>query len=144
MPDIKDFTKQRKELPFKIDGDIFHAVPAIPGETLLQFAKQFTASIADDADIDEQLRAFKDILELVLLPESLERMTARLQDKANPIELDQIADVVMWLFGEYGLRPTEMPSPSPSGQVNPVPGIISMGSTPATASTFAASPQTSS
>ncbi len=135
MAEIKDFTKRRKELVFKIDDDLFHAVPAIPGELLLKFGTTFTESLSEDASSSDQLRAFQDILALVLMPESLERLNSRLRDVNNPVELDQVGDVITWLFGEYGMRPTETPSPSSPGQASPEPGTTSTASAEAEDST---------
>ena len=120
---IKDFTRARKRLRFRIDEDIFEAAPALPGKTLTAFATRF-ADI-EKAAVDRQLDIFTDALSLVLLPESNARFQKRLEDLERPIELEQASDVVTWLMGEYGHRPTEPSSTSPSGPPSPASGTSS-------------------
>lgn len=144
MTEIKDFTKARKRLQFKIDDDVFEASPAVPAEVLMDFATQFVGTDPENASVDKQLEAFRSVLGLVLLEESLARFNARLRDRARPIDISQVEDVITWLFEEYGLRPTELPSPSSTGPSGPVSGMVSTVSTPDVASISAASPSTGS
>jgi hypothetical protein len=139
---MKDFSKERKQLQFKIDGDTFTAVSAVPAQTLVNFAAEF--SQMSQPTIDQQIRAFSGVLELVLMPESLALFTKRMSDPVNPIDVDQVEQIVTWLFEEYGMRPTEQPSGSPDGLPLPVSGTNSTESTPAVPSTFLPSPSTSS
>ncbi len=122
---MRDFTKERKKLEFRIDGDVFQATPAVPAEVLLDFARQFAGMTPENTDVDTQLKAFDGVLDICLQDESLALFRARMRDKANPIEIDQIEGVVMWLFEEYGLRPTEQPSNSVPGLPNPDSGTNS-------------------
>lgn len=61
-----------------------------------------------------------------------------------PIELDQLTDVVEWVMGEYGLRPTEPASDSSPGQPNPAYGTNSTVPTSGEVSISANSPSTGS
>jgi hypothetical protein len=139
MAEIRDFTKKRDDITFRIDDDIFHAARGVPAEVLMDFASQFSGmSLA--TPVDEQLKAFRGVFELVLLPESLQRFNERMRDRENPIEIDQCEDIVTWLMERYGLRPTVLPSSSPPGQESPVPGTTSTVSTPGAELISAASP----
>lgn len=142
MTEIKDFSKVRKRIQFRIDDDLFEAAPAVPADILIDYTQEFAGVDPEKIPIDQQLKVFRSVLELTLLPESLDRFTARMRDRKNPIEIDQISDVITWLFEEYGLRPTELPSDSSDGQPVPASGTSSMASTPETVSISAASPLT--
>ncbi|MFH8805240.1 hypothetical protein ACH4F6_37820 [Streptomyces sp. NPDC017936] len=143
MSEIRDFSKKRKDITFRVDDDIFHAARGVPAEVLLDFASEF-AGMETSATVDQQLGAFRSMLEVVLLPESLKRFQERMRDRANPIEIDQVEDIVTWLMEQYGLRPTELPSSSPSGLPVQVPGTTSTVSTQGAVSISAASPSIAS
>lgn len=144
MTEIKNFSKARKRLQFQIDDDVFEASPAVPAEVMIGFAEQFTTADPTKMSIREQIGIFRDMLEIVLLPESMAVMRKRMSDQKNPVDMGQLDEIITWLFEEYGMRPTEVSSGSSSGDSPPVPGITSMGSTPAEVSISAASPSTAS
>ena len=125
---VKDFTRKRKRIIFRIDNDVFEAATALPGKTLAAFATRF-ADI-DKTPIAQQLNVFADALGLVLLPESNARFQKRLDDLTNPIELEQASDVIVWLMEQYGLRPTEPSSPSSPGLPSPASGTSSTDGQP--------------
>lgn len=83
-----------------------------------------------NADTEQQIDIFKQVLELVLLPESLARFVKRFADLEEPIELEQASDVVAWLMERYGRRPTQLSSPSASGQDSPASGTNSTDAQP--------------
>ena len=120
---MKDFTRERKEIKFKIDADVFEAARAIPGEILAEFATKFSG--ISDAPPSEHLPAMLGAVEMVLVPESFKRFRTRLSDLENPIDIEQIGEVITWLLGEYGLRPTQLSSDSATGQLSPESGINS-------------------
>jgi hypothetical protein len=121
---IRDFTRARKRLLFRIDEDVFEAAPALPGAVLAQFATRFSG-IDEKTTAEQQLSIFTDALSLVLLPDSYARFQKRFEDLEQPIELDQASDVVTWLMEEYGERPTQLSSPSSDGPPSPAPGTSS-------------------
>lgn len=144
MTEIKDFSKARKTLQFRIDDDVFEASPAIPAEVMIQFAERFTTADPTKMTIAEQIRIFRDLLEIVLLPESMKIMARRMADPANPVDMDQLDQIITWLMEEYGMRPTTESGSSSNGDSPPVPGITSMASIQELASISAASPSTGS
>jgi len=144
MPEIKDFSKKRKDIVFRIDDDVFQAVPVIPAETMIQFAESMTSADPSKMSPAEMVGALRRVIEMVLLPESLTRFSKRMGDPRNPIDMEQLDEVVTWLFEEYGMRPTVESSSSSAGDSPVVPGITSMGTLPDVASISAASPSTAS
>lgn len=120
---VRDFTRKRKRLTFRIDDDVFEAATALPGKTLAAFAVRFAG--IEKIPVAQQLDVFAEALGMVLLPESNARFQKRLDDLNNPIELEQASDVVTWLMEEYGHRPTQPSSPSSTGQPSPASGTSS-------------------
>lgn len=129
---VKDFTRKHERLVFRIDDDLFEAARALPGETLVQLGKRYSA--IEDATPEQQLGIFSDVLSLILVPESHARFVKRFADPENPIELEQAADVVNWAMEHYGRRPTQPSSPSPAGPDNPASGTSSTDAAPPQAS----------
>lgn len=133
-PAARDFSKKRKRLTFTIEPDTFEAAPVLPGDVFAEFVTLYN----DRADVDtyqEQHDLLKQALALALLPDSWQRFADRLKNKNSPIDDDQMADVVLWLLEEYGLRPTQPSQPSSDGPANPASGTPSTESTPAEEST---------
>lgn len=132
-PGVKDFGRARKPIPFNVDVDQFQAAVALPAEVFVEFTTKFAN--AEESDTwAENYGHLRDALELVLLEESFTRLNARFRDKERPVELEQMADIIMWLLEQYGLRPTQPSSDSSDGQPSPEPGTSSTESSPAEAS----------
>jgi hypothetical protein len=142
MPEIKDFTKKRKTLDFKIDDDVFHAASTIPAETMIQFAESISSADPTKMSPKEMVGALRRVIEMVLQPESLEIFQRRMADPHNPIDMEQLDDVVTWLFEEYGMRPTSESPSSSAGDSPEVPGTFSMGMLPGAVSISGGSPST--
>jgi hypothetical protein len=144
MAEIKDFSKVRKTLQFRVDSDVFQAVSAIPAEVMIQFTEALTSADPSKMSPKEQVGVLRGVLELVLEAESLVKFKERMADVGNPIEIDQINDIVVWLFEEYGMRPTVESVSSVSGGSPPAPGTGSTAATPDRALTSGPSLSTSS
>lgn len=125
----RDFSRKRKRLDFTIDGDTFEAATALPGDVYAEFVTLYN-STTDVETYQQQHDLLKQALELALLPDSWARFADRLKDKTNPIDDDQMADIVLWLLEEYGLRPTQPSQPSSDGPSSPESGTSSTESTP--------------
>jgi hypothetical protein len=120
---MKDFTRARERLQFTIDDDTFEATPALPGQTLTEFARRFTD--IQNAPTESKLHIITDVLSMVLLPDSAALFSKRFSDLKSPIELDQATDVLVWILEQYGLRPTRPSSSSASGPPSPASGTSS-------------------
>jgi hypothetical protein len=142
-PAARDFSRKRKRLDFTVDDDTFDAAIGLPGDIYAEFVTTYNST--QEAETYQQVHdALKGALRLVLLDESWERFQARLRDKTNPIDDDQMSDVVIWLMEEYGMRPTQPSQPSSDGQPAPESGTSSTENTQPAESTSASSQPTAS
>lgn len=144
MPEIRDFSRKRKQLLFRVDDDQFEAASAIPAEVMIQFAERITSADPSKMTPKEQVGIFRDMLEMVLLPESMSLMRKRMADSRNPVDMSQLDEIIQWLFEEYGMRPTQDPSSSSSGDSLLGSGTTLTAGTQDVVLTSAASPSTGS
>lgn len=142
-PAARDFSRKRKRLNFTIDGEEFEAATGLPGDIYAEFVTAYS-SVAEGAAYQEVHDSLKRALSTVLLDESWARFDARLRDKSNPIDDDQMSDVVIWLMEEYGMRPTQPSQPSSDGPASPESGTSSTENTQPAESTSASSQPTAS
>jgi hypothetical protein len=124
MPPVTDFTRARKRLQFRIDDDLFEAAPVLPGDIYAEFVTRYNGT-ADAETYQQQHDLLKSAIEIALMPESYDRFSARMKDKTNPVDDDQMSDVILWLLEAYGLRPTKPSQPSSDGPPSPVSGTSS-------------------
>lgn len=134
---MKDFTRAgtREAIEFKIDDDVFRAVPSIGGELLrpmimgsmdgvdMKVIELARDGKSDQISSEDMMRVVKSMqaqtdrsmqfLDLVLEPESAQLFARRLTSVTNPITLEQAQEIYQWLLSEYGRRPTK-PSNSSS------------------------------
>ncbi len=145
MP-TKDFSKSRDDISFTLEDDIFHAYPGMAAGVLVSYVAKVSAAIGEDAQgaVVLQYESCRDVMELCLLKESYVRFQERLNDSVHPIELDQLLEIAIWLFEQYGLRPTVQSATSADGQSSPESGTSSTESTPGEVSISANSPSTDS
>lgn len=141
---LRDFSRSRQRNLFQIDDDVFEAAPALPAQALVDIAARFEDFHADAATVPDKVRAIQDLLGLMLLPEAMALFTKRMASPDAPIELDQAAEVAVWLLEVYGLRPTMPSSSSATGSPSPDTGTRSTETTSPAASTSSPSPQTAS
>lgn len=130
----KDFSRKRERILFVVDEEEFEAAVALPAEIFVQFTVRFN-EYTETEGWKESYEALDAALDLVLLTDSYERLHARFSDKTKPVDLDQMADIIMWLLEQYGLRPTQPSSDSSDGQPSPEPGTSSTENSPAEEST---------
>ena len=142
-PAGRDFSRKRKQLVFTIDGDVFEAATVLPGDVFAEFVGLYDGR-AEAETYQQQRDMLKKALSLALFPDSYELFARRLQDKQRPVDDNQMADVVMWLLEEYGMRPTEPSEPSSDGPASPESGTNSTANTQPEASTSEPSQPTAS
>lgn len=121
--EVFDFTTGRKNIKFKIDDDIFEAtreLPGLAGIEVAAYANQLDQSNGMDPDAIKEL--VTKIYRLVLLPASAELLLNRLADQTNPVGVETMTNVMQWLIGRYGLRPTVPSGSSADGSSNPETG----------------------
>jgi len=140
VADIQDFSLPPQRNQFKIDGEVFEAAAQLPAGQAMGFihlAEQWSSSEPEKAQ-----ELFRGLFSKVLLPESYERFVARLNDLEHPVTIQQLQQVISWLFERYGMGPTEESSDSSTGSGNPNGGTPPPDGSPSTASTSTVSPST--
>jgi len=111
---FKDFggtTQEYSPLSFKIHGEEFQCRPAIQGKVLLNIVAG-----ADESDGAAVARTINEFFEKTLLPDSLDKFNALLNDPDKIVTVDTLGEITAWLVEEYSSRPTQQPEPSSSGQ----------------------------
>jgi hypothetical protein len=116
--DIMDFTPKRKIPRFRIGDDIFTGVAEIPAELSLDFAQKAALMGQEGQTTAEKLAVIRELISVVLMPESAAIFIARLSDSANPIGINSFRDVLPWLLKQYMGTPTTPDSDSSSGPGN--------------------------
>lgn len=125
---MRDFTRQPRVIEFKIDGDVFRCHPRLPAQVLMDFAVK-ADKMGDNPTGEQGIQAMLDVLEATLLPENFHRFQGRMKDPDNPIELDQVSEIVPWIMESYGLRPTAPSEDSSGGPSSLAPGTSSTENT---------------
>jgi hypothetical protein len=135
---MKDFSRARPTVGFKIDNDVFTGVPAMSADDMVTLVATF--SDMDENDPVQVAKTIKNIVRNLLDSRSADVFVNRMGDRTNPIEFDQANEIILWLMGEYGMRPTEQPSPSGSGPASPESGMSLTEPTSVAVSTSSPSP----
>lgn len=132
---FKDFSKQRKRVVFRLGGQEFEALPALPvpvTQRLVQTAQSLKGSEADEKALDAVMGIFGEILR----PESAARFSALLNNPdtdAEIVDLTDAMDVMTWLMEVFGKRPTLESSDSSNGLPTGTDGTISTAGVPSIA-----------
>lgn len=120
-----DFTRRKPRPTFRIGRERFEGKVEVPALAMMRFSlrQQALAKAAggDSDDISEDsLNAMTDMIRLMLRKESADRFAAAMDgdsddENATVIGIDTFNQVLQWLMGEYGMRPTEPSSDSSDG-----------------------------
>lgn len=121
---IKDFSRPAKVIQFTIDEDTFTVVPRLPAQTLIDFTLR-VEKMGDEPTSEQGIEAMIDTLKMVLLPDSYKIFHDRMKDPLRPIELVQANQIIEWVMGEYGMRPTKSPEALSTVQPSPASGTNS-------------------
>ncbi len=113
---FKDFTKKRSEIAFGLDGETFECVKALAPDDLQKFALAMQGNGSEEKiAIDVMLERVKNAFGFVLQDEAKPRFLAKFSDRENPVDIEQLTDIVGWLTEQYTARPTEPSSDSLTG-----------------------------
>ena len=140
---MRDFTRPRltKPIEFKIDADVFQAVPVLNADMQLKaisLMNRMGTSQLDGITIEkmdpvnatvadvERAKSVAEtannaalevmtMLDELLLPASAARFAERMKSKTEPIDFVQVIEVFQYLIGQYGDRPTSPSSSSSNG-----------------------------
>lgn len=116
---------------FELDGVEMYAAPVMPAGYLI-FLLQHRDQMQQNMTRTEQIDIMMQMLEQLLLPESMQLLRERIHSAENPIEFEDLAKVLNHLTTQVYNRPTRQSSVSPDAQ-----------STTGTTSTAGASPDAS-
>lgn len=98
----RSFTKKKKSEPvtFELDGDLFECVKKMPVELTKQISglKNAESTVA-------RLDMLIDMVRNLLRESSLELFNNRLNNKDEPIDIEEIGEIVEWLVEVYTGRP---------------------------------------
>jgi hypothetical protein len=110
--------------------DFYDGVPGLAAMRLVEFAGMTEQMSEQNVPVSEQVRMFKEMFEFVLTEDSAERFLARMSDKNDPIDFEQINDLMPWIMEQYGMRPTQPSSLSSNGSESPDSGTSSTPGVP--------------
>lgn len=156
MSEPKDFSRKPRVVRFTIDDDTFMGKPHLPAQTMIDFSMKVESLSEDDTSSEAAFGTMMGSLKMVLMPDSYKRFRERMNDPSPegddavrapdyiPIELDQIPEILDYLMGEYGMRPTKSSGGSSTGSPDPESGTNLTASTSDVALTSSTSPLTDS
>jgi hypothetical protein len=138
---MKDFSVKARVVEFTVDGPegkVFRGKPHLAAQTMIDFTLKAEGIDEKSASQEEGLNMALEAIGMVLMPDSFKTFRDRMRepepDAAGsepyvPIELPQMMDILQWVMGEYGMRPTTPPSESSDGLPGPDSGTNSTAST---------------
>jgi hypothetical protein len=121
---FKDFTKAKKRVEFKIDDDVFTAPSVLP-IPVMQELVGVAESIKTTSTTADTINQIVNIFDVILIEDSAKKLHERIGSKEDPIDLEQLTDIMLWLLEVYGLRPTQRSSDSSAGLPDGVSGTPS-------------------
>lgn len=126
---FKDFTKAKKRVEFKIDDDVFTAPSVLPIPTMQELAGT-ADKLKSDLSSADTLAQVIGIFDVILPDASAKRLRERISSKEEPVDLEQLMEIMLWLLEVYGLRPTQPSSDSSVGSPDGVSGTPSAAGAP--------------
>jgi hypothetical protein len=128
--DFDEDPELSSRVKFKVAGDWFEGVDDLATELAMDFAGKVETLEQAKLTADQSREVMRDLLHLVLKPESAERFLAHMRDPAAPIGNKRLKKIIPWLFEQYAERPTTPDGDSSPSSENPEPGTKSLASTP--------------
>lgn len=122
---FKDFSKKRVPIVFRIDNDDFQALSVLPVPVMQRLVSE-ASKLKDQEATETALADVLNIFNSVLYPDSAAKFQERVQSLDNPVDLNQVMDIMVWLMELYGQRPTQPSSDSSTGLPSGTDGTISV------------------
>lgn len=119
---VKDFSRQRKRIVIRLDGQEYDARPAI-GLPTLQRVQAIQRKYKDPAL--DKTDMFAEMFEVLLKTEDAARFLVKLQDEDEPVDVDQLQEMVAYVMERNGGRPTGESLASANGSFDGQPGTPS-------------------
>ena len=130
---IQDFTLPPHQVRFRVNDDVFDCIPYIPAISFIEFTDLVGQMRTDDPAQAREL--FDRMWHLFMTEDSAKRFLFRLEDRNNPINIEQLNSITQWAMEQYGLRPTEPSDNSSDTSATPVSGPNSTENAPLPGST---------
>lgn len=100
---FRDFTKKRSPIYFTVGDDRFDCVKALSPKKLQEFVAASRGTATDESNVvDRVINAMKFIVVQAQFP----RFVELLDDDEDPIDVEQLLDIIGWAVETYGVRPT--------------------------------------
>ena len=123
VEEVKHFTSAKPRIPFTIDGDNLEAYGQLSANSFAEFATKLQVmglegkrlkELAEQAkeagrepdevvDINKQMTDVLDVVEICMVPSSVDIVAARLSDDDNPVSFETLMDLLNWLLEKYEL-----------------------------------------
>lgn len=136
----RDFTKKRPIIEFTIDDDVFRCKKALDLPRLQRFVAEFRD--LNNIKNEDAVDAIGRMMQVMLRRESYARFAHRFTpgddvdvdaDEFEPIDHEQVMDIIRWVMEQYTNRPTKPSSTSSDGSGSDDAGTSSMaGASPGT------------
>lgn len=91
-------------LNFTLNGETFNCVPAIQGQTMLEFVAE-----ADSDEGGKAAQALYGFFKKALVADDYQRFDVMIKSPEYIVDLNLIGDIAAWLVEEYTARPTSEP-----------------------------------
>ena len=109
MAKFKDFgvvsiDEKLEPISFKLNGEEFQCVSALPGKVLLEMVAKSNSESASD-----QATMVSDFFSHALVDESLERFNSLISDKEKVVTTETLGEITGWLVEQYADRPNPQP-----------------------------------
>lgn len=114
--DLKDFSKKRERIEFKINGVVLRAKPAIgltTAQRVVDMRDKMNATTGG-----EKLALLDELFVALLHSASHADIRAVLADEDDPVDPEQLSDMINYVMEKQGLRPTVPSSESSESSSN--------------------------
>lgn len=138
--EFKDFSRPERRVTFKVGGYDYEAMSRIPLGLALDLGK--VARTFASADTEDKLAGLWQFFDAALLGDGGQKIQKQVYDKNDPLDTNQLIEIMNWLLEVYGLRPTEPSSNSSTGSSES--GTSSTDGAPAETSIPSSSPSSDS
>lgn len=140
---MKDFTRARPTVQFRLGDRVFTGVTAMGADSMAEIIGMMDA--VDENNIPGMLKTIRECATRMLdQPSATEFIRRMASNGPDAVDFVQSQEVISWLVGEFGGRPTEPSESSGVGLPAPTSGQSLTGSTPDVVSTSSPSPGTGS
>jgi hypothetical protein len=122
--DVPDFTPLTGP-PFTLYGEVYYGITELTLEDSFNY-EHLSARMGDTTlETSERVEVMREIIKMLLAPDSAERFIDKLSDRRQPVGTTTINKILRYVMSEYGDRPTTPGSDSSVGSDNPESGTRS-------------------